>query len=539
MASEKVEYVLGLKDLFSASIKDAEKAAMGLEKKVNSASLSLGGLAKAAGGLFALSAIKDFGMGVVETGAKFEQYEMGLATLLKSTTAAHEVFENIKKDAMSTPFETEPLVMANRALISAGVSAKDARTDVLGLANAIAATGGGNDELSRMAVNMQQIKNTGKATALDIKQFAYAGINIYGLLADATGKTTDQVKGMSVSYDLLSMALNKAAGAGGIYEDGLNKLSHTTAGQISNLADAWTFFKVDIFKELKPMIDSSIVSLSGFIHSLKDGIVWIKAHWEGVRNIATAVGSLAAAMLLYNGYAAIANIQIGGMTLKFIAQWAATVGLKTAWADLNSTMLLTPTGALIAGLATLIWMLNDVYHQYEKLQEIREKARVDKRNSPYRAEIEDLKELSKVIQKKNKISKEEADLKALAVESKFYDGKIKEQEGLLFKMKLGTKEAQDAAANLFELRLRKKALRDTGAYNAATKGATGATGGMGKSASDVTGVKPTNIYINIAKFQDKIEVNVQKLDEAIGMVEEKLSKMLLTVVNDANIIGQQ
>lgn len=45
-----------------------------------------------------------------------------------------------------------------------------------------------------MAQNLQQIKNAGKATAADIKQFAYAGIDVYGILADYTGKSTAEVQ---------------------------------------------------------------------------------------------------------------------------------------------------------------------------------------------------------------------------------------------------------------------------------------------------------------------------------------------------------
>ena len=65
--------------------------------------------------------------------------------------------------------------------------------------------------LQRMAVNMQQIKNVGKASALDIKQFAYAGIDIYGLLADSMGITREEAAQLDVTYDMLSTALQKAS----------------------------------------------------------------------------------------------------------------------------------------------------------------------------------------------------------------------------------------------------------------------------------------------------------------------------------------
>ena len=173
----------------------------------------------------------------VEFNAKMEKYQTGLTTLLGSAEEAAAVMEQIRKDAASTPFDVDSLTQANQMLISTGMSAADARKDVLNLANAVAATGGGSAELSRMAANMQQIKNVGKATAMDIRQFAMAGINIYGLLADATGKTTEEVKDMEVSYELLSAALEKAAADGGKYAGAMEAQSQTFNGRISTLKD--------------------------------------------------------------------------------------------------------------------------------------------------------------------------------------------------------------------------------------------------------------------------------------------------------------
>ena len=173
----------------------------------------------------------------VEFNAKMEKYQTGLTTLLGSAEEAAKVMEQIREDAARTPFDVDSLTQANQMLISTGMSAGDARKDVLNLANAIAATGGGSAELSRMAANMQQVKNVGKATAMDIRQFAMAGINIYGLLADATGKTTEEVKDMEVSYELLSYALEKAAAEGGKYAGAMEAQSQTFNGRMSTLKD--------------------------------------------------------------------------------------------------------------------------------------------------------------------------------------------------------------------------------------------------------------------------------------------------------------
>jgi len=105
------------------------------------------------------------------------------------------------------------------------------------LGDAVSATGGGNEELSRMAQNLQQIRNAGKATSADIKQFAYAGIDVYGILADYTGKSAEEVQKMTVTYDLLSNALISAADEGGRYFNSMSTQSETLNGQWSTLKD--------------------------------------------------------------------------------------------------------------------------------------------------------------------------------------------------------------------------------------------------------------------------------------------------------------
>ena len=173
----------------------------------------------------------------IEFNARMETYQTAFTTLLGSAEEAAAVMEQIRKDAASTPFDVDSLTQANRALVATGMDASQARKDVLNLANAIAATGGGSAELSRMAANMQQIKNVGKATAMDIRQFANAGINIYGLLADAMGITAAQATKLDVSYEMLSYALEKAAASGGVYEDALLHQSQTFEGRMSTLKD--------------------------------------------------------------------------------------------------------------------------------------------------------------------------------------------------------------------------------------------------------------------------------------------------------------
>lgn len=185
--------------------------------------------------------IVEAGKQVVSTGvqynAQLEQYQTALTNMLGSEAEAVALLDEIKQDAAKTPFDTAGLVKANELLISTGIDAESSRRTILALGDAVSATGGGNDELSRMAQNLQQIQNAGKATSADIKQFAYAGIDVYGILADYTGKTAEEVQKMTVTYDLLSNALISAADEGGRYFNSMSTQSETLNGQWSTLKD--------------------------------------------------------------------------------------------------------------------------------------------------------------------------------------------------------------------------------------------------------------------------------------------------------------
>lgn len=185
----------------------------------------------------ALSGAKQFVSMGIEYNAQIESYRVGLTNMLGDAQVANEAMAAIQEDAARTPFSVDSLTQANQLLISAGENAGYSRKVIMALGDAVSATGGGNAELSRMSANLQQIANVGKASAIDIKQFAYAGINVYQVLADYTGKTVQEVQNMTVSYDLLSEALIAASEEGGRYYNAMNDLSETAKGKTSTLKD--------------------------------------------------------------------------------------------------------------------------------------------------------------------------------------------------------------------------------------------------------------------------------------------------------------
>ena len=219
-------------DEFANGAKTSGKSLSGAMTKANLLSGVIQNLASAA-----LSAAKGFIQSGIDYNAQIESYTVGFTNMLGSAEAAQQAIDQIQQDAARTPFSVEALTQANQLLIGAGENATYAEKTIMALGNAVSATGGSNAELSRMAANLQQIANVGKASAVDIKQFAYAGINIYGLLADYTGKTTAEVQNMTISYDLLTQALQAASEEGGRYYGSMDTQSQTMNGRVSTLQD--------------------------------------------------------------------------------------------------------------------------------------------------------------------------------------------------------------------------------------------------------------------------------------------------------------
>ena len=198
--------------------------------------------------------------------AEIEKMTTAYSTFLGDAKEADKVVTQIKNNASKTPFDATSLIKANQMLISTGENADASQKTIMALGDAITATGGGNDELTRMASNLQQIKNAGKATAMDIRQFAYAGIDVYGLLADYTGKTTEEVKDMEISYEDLSGALQKASQNGGKYYDAMNKASETLAGQTKQLKAQFKDMTGELTKSLMPVAKKIVNKASDLIN---------------------------------------------------------------------------------------------------------------------------------------------------------------------------------------------------------------------------------------------------------------------------------
>lgn len=245
--------------------------------------------------------------------AQMEQYRTMFTTLTGSAEEADRVIQQLQADAQKSPFDSASLIQANQYLISAGVSADEARTMINSLGDAVSATGGGSAELERMAQNLQQIKNVGKASSQDIKQFANAGINIYGLLAESTGKSIEQVKEMDVTYEELTKAFQMASSEGGKYYGAMEAQGQTLNGSLNatkesiqmllgSITESAMPIIVQVLQKVKEVIDTlmnmddeqkqTILTIAAIVAAVGPALVMIGKVVSGVGGIISAVGTL-------------------------------------------------------------------------------------------------------------------------------------------------------------------------------------------------------------------------------------------------------
>lgn len=150
-----------------------------------------------------------------------------------------DLIKSMKSLGRVSSFSTSTLLNASQQLLASGIAANDVNTDITNLAKLLAYAGKGDDELQRMAQNLNQIQNAGKATAQDLKQFAYAGVPVYKLLADYSDEFKEITKDTRVEYEDLVAAFAQATEEGGKYFSALEINAQTYTGQVGMMKSNW------------------------------------------------------------------------------------------------------------------------------------------------------------------------------------------------------------------------------------------------------------------------------------------------------------
>ncbi|WP_201521719.1 tape measure protein [Gulosibacter hominis] len=183
----------------SKFLSDLQAATTGVQRfagvgKTASAALgTIGNVVNTAG-----AAIAVLGTKAVAAGANFNRLQqnsgVALKTLLGSSEAAQRQLEKLNAFTAKSPFGRDTFMKAQQTLLGFGVEAEKVIPYLDGIQNAVAGIGGSNADIEGIAQVIAKIRSSATLGQQDLLELGNRGINAAALIADATGKTEQQVR---------------------------------------------------------------------------------------------------------------------------------------------------------------------------------------------------------------------------------------------------------------------------------------------------------------------------------------------------------
>lgn len=184
-------------------------------------------------------AISDLGSEAVKAYSEIESIKTQLGIVYSSQTQANTAFGEISEYAVHSPFGIQQTSELAVLLKQSGVYA----SDLMDTLRMLGDTAGGNmEKMKRIANNYAQIVSIGKASMLDMRQFAYAGIPIFEAVSKELNVSQQELRKLisdgKVTSDIIEKVFKDLTGINGIFENATEIGAKTLKARLQNLADA-------------------------------------------------------------------------------------------------------------------------------------------------------------------------------------------------------------------------------------------------------------------------------------------------------------
>lgn len=201
--------------------------------------LKNGPLALATQGISKLvSGIADLSKASLQAYSEIETLKTGLSIISPTQVQADTLFRDVAGYATRSPYGVAQSTELVTLLKQSGVNDSELMSTLTMLGD----TAGGNmEKLKRIANNYAQIVSIGKASMLDMRQFAYAGIPIFEAVSKELGVTQQALREMisdgKVTSDVIEKVFKDLTSANGIFANATEIGAKTYAARKQNLAD--------------------------------------------------------------------------------------------------------------------------------------------------------------------------------------------------------------------------------------------------------------------------------------------------------------
>jgi tape measure domain-containing protein len=281
-----------LRQGFNDAQRDTVKFSSMLGRFSGVAVRAFGGAGVAAAGLGVAAAT----MGL-KTAANLEQAQIAFKHLTGSAAAGKKMLAELNRFAAETPFELPGVEQAAQLLLGAGVAARKVVPDLRSIGDAASVAADPTDAFNRSVLALSQAMNKGKLQGDDLQQVVEAGIPIWKLLSEATGKPIPKLqelssKGKLLSADVLPKLFTQMHQD---YGGAMEEQSHTLSGAWSTFKDNVSNSLAQVMTPLARMLEKTLPAAGKAVSDFVTGTLipamkTAKTWWD---NNKTAVGELA------------------------------------------------------------------------------------------------------------------------------------------------------------------------------------------------------------------------------------------------------
>lgn len=300
-------------------------------------------------------AVAAVGVAAAVTGIQYNQLQQqsraALTTLLGSAEAANEQMDKLDEFARSSPFSKAVFIQAQQQLLGFGLAAEKVLPTLDAVQNAVAATGGSNDDIRELVFIIAQLAGGVKISAETLNQFGARGIDAATLIGDAMGKTGQQIRGEITAGTLDADAAIQALtdGMQTRFGGAAANVKETFSGAMDRVTAAWRDFGAEL---ARPLVDpNGGGALVDLLNWAADMMRWFLKLPEPIKVTTTALVGTAGAVALVGGAFLLAAPKI----LAFRANLAvlATQMPVTVGAMRAVTSFLTGPWGIALGLAAI------------------------------------------------------------------------------------------------------------------------------------------------------------------------------------------
>lgn len=242
---------------------------------------------------------------VAVTGGRYNALQQksraALTTLLGGAQQANAQMDKLDEFARSSPFAKDVWITAQQQMIGFGIETEKVIPYLTAINDAVAATGGSNEDISELTRIFSQVQSAAKITAVDLMQFGQRGVDAATLIGSQMGMTgaeirtqiTDGTIDASAALDALAAGMEERFGGASA------AVKETMAGAFDRVKAAWRDLSASILESaIDPEGGGWFVDMT---NSAADLLRAVDALPDPVKNAAGATSALAGASLLAAG----------------------------------------------------------------------------------------------------------------------------------------------------------------------------------------------------------------------------------------------